>query len=94
MLICGDYLSLPSGYSGHSKAGLFVDVYSGFVWGYQLKVEPVTKTTVDCLLPIADRYITPDAFIADGRSHFSNGLVDQFFEDHGIKHITTPAYAP
>lgn len=30
--ICGDYISLPKGFSGHSKAGLFVDVYSGFVW--------------------------------------------------------------
>lgn len=93
-MICGDYLSLPSGFGGHSKVGLFVDVFSGFAWGYKLKVDPTAKNTIDCLTPITDRYVTPDTFMADGGTHFRNTAVDTFCEERGIKHITTPAYAP
>lgn len=32
-LISGDYLSLPTGKGGYKKVGLFVEVFSGFVWG-------------------------------------------------------------
>lgn len=34
-LVCGDYLSLPLGHRGFKQVGLYVDVYSGFVWGFK-----------------------------------------------------------
>jgi hypothetical protein len=30
----------------------------------------------------------------DGGSHFDNSEVDVFCDEHGVRHITTPAYAP
>lgn len=30
----------------------------------------------------------------DGGSHFNNSEVDAFCDEHGVRHITTPAYAP
>jgi transposase InsO family protein len=30
----------------------------------------------------------------DGGSHFDNSEVDAFCNEHGVRHITTPAYAP
>ena len=93
-LLCGDYLSLPKGRGGYNKVGLFVDVYSGFVWGYKLKTEPTAKCTNDCLEPIVDKLITPDMFMADGGTHFRGNEVKDFCAAWGIKHMTTPAYAP
>lgn len=93
-LICGDYLSLQTGHGGYKQVGLYVDVYSGFVWGFKLKTAGTAKSTMDSLSFIVDNYIVPDLFMADSGSHFRNHGVDDFCELHGIRHITTPSYAP
>lgn len=63
---CGDYLSLPLGHGGYKQVGLYVDVYSGFVWGSTLKNHGTAKSMIDHLLFIKDNYASPDSFMADG----------------------------
>lgn len=94
-MLCGDYLSMPKGKGAYFKVGFFVDVFSGFVWGYKLAKEPTTKCTVDCLTEISDKLITPNTFMADSGSHFNRShVMQEFCNERGIKHLTTPVYAP
>lgn len=48
-LVCGDYLSLPTGQGGFKQVGLYIDVYSGFIWATKLKSEGTAKSTIDSL---------------------------------------------
>jgi len=90
-LICGDYLSLPNGHGGFKQVGLYIDVYSGFVWGYKLKSAGTAKSTINSLQRIFHDYATPSTFMADGGSHFNNGDVQSFCSSNGVQHITTAA---
>jgi hypothetical protein len=65
-LVCGDYLSLPTGHGGFKQVGLYIDVYSGFIWGIKLKATGTAKSTIESLEHIITNYATPDAFMADG----------------------------
>jgi transposase InsO family protein len=93
-LICGDYMSLPSGHGGFKQVGLYVDVYSGFVWGTKLKSAGTAKSTINSLQRIFLDFATPSSFMADGGTHFNNGDVQSFCTENGVQHITTAAYAP
>jgi len=93
-LIAGDYLSLPLGKGGYKNVGLYIDVFSHFVWVSQLKVAGSAKTTTDSLEYIFDDFAIPDSFMADGGSHFRNNAVDAFCSSRGVKHITTASYSP
>lgn len=93
-LIAGDYLSLPLGKGGYKTVGLYIDTYSGFVWGSKLKQAGTGKSTINSLKNICMGYASPSTFMADGGSHFDNNEVDTFCEENNILHITTPAYAP
>jgi len=93
-LICGDYLSLPKGFGGYSEVRLYIDVYSGFIWGTKLKSKGMAKSTINSLEHIFYRYSIPSAFMADGGSHFKNGEVENFCALNNVKHITTATNAP
>src|SRR5215472_9317747 len=93
-LICADYLSLPKGRNGWKTVLLMIDTFSNFIWAYKLKTAGTGKSTVDGLKDICAKNRKPDAFMADGGSHFRNEEVSKFCEARGIQHITTPAYAP
>lgn len=77
-MVCGDYLSLPLGHGGYKQVGLYVDVYSGFVWATKLKSVGTAKSTIDSLSFIIDNYVTPDLFMADRGTHFRNKEVGVF----------------
>ncbi|CAK5263795.1 unnamed protein product, partial [Mycena citricolor] len=93
-LIAGDYLSLPDGKGGFKNVGLYVDVFSHFVWGTKLKSAGTAKTTIDSLSHIFHEHAVPDAFMADGGKHFRNDAVSDYCAANNVKHITTPAYSP
>ena len=93
-MIAGDYLSLPNGKGGFHTVGLYVDVFSQFVWGDKLKTAGTAKTTVKSLERIANDFAPPTAFMADGGRHFDAKEVDEWCESHQVEHITTPAYSP
>jgi transposase InsO family protein len=93
-LVAGDYLSLPAGKGGFKTVGLYIDTYSGFVWGTKLKTTGSSKSTVASLKRIFHDYATPKTFMSDGGSHFDNNEVDQFCDKEQVRHIVTPAYAP
>jgi transposase InsO family protein len=93
-LVAGDYLSLPVGKGGFKTVGLYIDTYSGFVWGTKLKTMGTGKTTIASLKRIFHDYAVPKSFMSDGGSHFNNNEVDQFCSGERVQHIVTPAYAP
>jgi transposase InsO family protein len=93
-LVAGDYLSLPVGKGGFKTVGLYIDTYSGFVWGTKLKTTGTGKTTIASLKRIFHDYAVPKSFMSDGGSHFNNNEVDQFCSGERVQHIVTPAYAP
>ena len=93
-LVTGDYLSLPTGRGGFKTVGLYIDTYSGFVWGTKLKTAGTSKSTIASLKRIFHDYATPKYFMSDGGSHFDNNEVDQFCTKEQVQHIITPAYAP
>ena len=93
-LIAGDYVSLPKGKGGYKTLGVYIDTYSNFVWVQKLKSAGTGKSTVDGLTTISEGYAPARIFMADGGSHFVNKEVEAYCEKKGIKHITTPSYAP
>jgi len=93
-LIAGDYLSLPVGKGGYKTVGLYIDVYSGFLWQTKLTKAGTGKSTVNSLQRIFHGHAIPDTVMFDGGSHFDNSEVNAFCDEHGVRHITTPAYAP
>jgi hypothetical protein len=72
-LLCGDYMSLPNGQGGFKQVGLYIDVYSGFVWGTILKSTGTAKSTINSLQKIFRDFAIPSSFMADGGTHFNNG---------------------
>jgi hypothetical protein len=46
-LIAGDYLSLSVGKGAYKNVGLYVDVFSHYVWVSKLKVAGSAKRTLD-----------------------------------------------
>lgn len=92
-LTAGDYVSLPEGIGNFHTLGVYVDMYSNFVWVSKIKSHATSKNTVTSLQRICLDYATPQAFMTDGGSHFKGEVVD-FCDENGIKHIVTPAYAP
>jgi transposase InsO family protein len=93
-LIAGDYLSLPVGKGGFKTVGLYIDVYSGFVWSSKLKTAGTGKSTVTSLKRLFHDYAVPKSFMSDGGSHFDNNEVDSYCNEERVQHIVTPAYAP
>lgn len=93
-LITGDYLTLPKGYGGYIKVGLYIDVYSNFTWGVMLKAEGKAKDTVKTLERIFREYATPESFMADGGGHFTGDEVKVFCASQNVTHITTPPRSP
>jgi transposase InsO family protein len=93
-LVAGDYLSLPTGKGGFKMVGLYIDTYSGFVWGTKLKTVGTSKATIASLKRIFHEYAVPKSFMSDGGSHFNNNEVDQLCKEEQVQHIVTPAYAP
>jgi transposase InsO family protein len=93
-LVAGDYLSLPVGKGGFKTVGLYIDTYSGFVWGTKFKTAGTSKSTITSLKRIFYDYAVPKSFMTDGGSHFDNNEVDQFCDKERVRHIVTPAYAP
>jgi transposase InsO family protein len=93
-LVAGDYLSLPLGKGGYKNVGLYVDVFSHHVWATKLKIAGSAKTTIESLRKIFQEFAVPEAFMADGGSHFKNHVVDEFCEANNVKHTTTPSYSP
>jgi RNase H-like domain found in reverse transcriptase/Integrase zinc binding domain/Reverse transcriptase (RNA-dependent DNA polymerase) len=69
-LVCGDYLSLPTGHGGYKQIGLYVDVYSGFVWATKLKAAGTAKSTISSLKRIFYDYAIPTVFMSDSSTHF------------------------
>jgi hypothetical protein len=87
-------VSLPKGKGGYKTLGVYIDTYSNFVWVQKLKSAGTGKSTVEGLTTISEGYVPARIFMADGGSHFVNKEVDTYCEKKGIKHITTPSYAP
>lgn len=77
-LVAGDYLLLPTRKGGFKTVGLYIDTYSGFIWGTKLKKAGTSKATITSLKKIFHDYATPRSFMSDGGSHFDNREVDQF----------------
>src|ERR1700736_2085829 len=93
-LLCGDYMSLPNGHGGFKQVGLYIDIYSGFIWGTKLKSTGTAKSTIGSLQKNFHDFATPSSFMADGGSHFSNGDVKSFCTSNRVQHMTTTAYSP
>jgi hypothetical protein len=91
--ICGDYLALSLGHSSFKHIGLYIYVYSGFVWGVKLKTAGTAKSTTSSLAHIFTNYATPDVFMADGGRHFNNDDVKPT-AIHTMLGITTATWAP
>ena len=87
-------MSLPNGQGGFKQVGLYIDVYSGFLWGTILKSAGTAKSTIDSLRKIFRGFAIPSLFMADGGTHFNSGDVKSFCSANGVQHITTAAYAP
>ena len=79
---------------GFKTVRLYVDTYSGFVWGTRIKTAGSSKSTIASLKWIFYDYATPKTFMSDGGSHFDNNEVDQFCDKEQVQRIVTPAYAP
>ena len=93
-LVSGNYLSLPSGFNGYSEALLFIDIYSGFVWGTMLKKTGDAESTINGLGHIVNKFATPASFMADRGRHFDNLAVWAYCKSKSINTITTPEYSP
>jgi transposase InsO family protein len=93
-LVAGDYLSLPTGKGGFKTVGLYIDTYSGFVWGTKIKTVGTSKSTIASLKHIFYNYAIPTSFMSDGGSHFNNNEVNKFCKGERVQRIITPAYAP
>ncbi|ESK88378.1 retrotransposon tca3 polyprotein [Moniliophthora roreri MCA 2997] len=52
------------------------------------------KTTILSMEHICTDWKSPETFITDNGMHFKNKEVAEFCKNKGIKHHTTPAYAP
>ena len=86
-------MSLLNGQGGFKQVGLYIDVYSGFVWGMVLKSAGIAKSTINSLQKIFRDFAIPSSFMADGGTHFNSGDVKSFCSANGVQHITTAAYA-
>ena len=87
-------LKCPKGFGRYTKIGLFINMYSGFIWGVRLKSKGTARSTVNALEQIFYDYCIPSTFMVDGGSHFNNGEVLDFCELNRVKHIITAANAP
>ena len=87
-------MSMSNGHGGYKQVRLYIDVYSGFVWGTKLKSAGTGKSTISSLQWIFHEYATPSTFMADGGSHFNNSDIKSFCTSNGVQHMTTAAYAP
>ena len=74
-LMVGDYLSMPTWKGGYHTIGLYLDMFSQHVWAFKYKTAGTAKTTVDAIRTISNNFITPEAFMTDGGSHFNNTAV-------------------
>ena len=93
-LLVGDYLTLPEGKGGFFQVGLYLDTCTQHVWGYMFKTHGSGKTTLKSLKDIAYNFTTPETFMTDGGTHFTNHEVTEFCDASGIKTHVAPAYSP
>jgi transposase InsO family protein len=85
---------MPIGKGGYHTIGLYLDTFSQHIWAFKYKSVGTAKTTVDALNTIGKHFVTPEAFMTDGGSHFNNAAVREFCDANGCKHHVTPAYSP
>jgi hypothetical protein len=93
-LLVGDYLSLPKGKGGYSTLGVYLDTFSQHIWVFKYKTAGSAKTTIDSLMSIANAFIVPETFMADGGKHFNNDAVREFCTSRACKLHTVAAYSP
>ncbi|KAG8723900.1 hypothetical protein FRC09_001303 [Ceratobasidium sp. 395] len=93
-LICGDYLSLPTGLGGFKTVLLLIDVYSRFIFGFMTRNSGTGTFTVECLEKVGSHTMTPVSFMSDNGSHFDCKEVEDWAALNQVKVIHPPPYTP
>ncbi|CAK5275949.1 unnamed protein product [Mycena citricolor] len=93
-LIVGDYLSMPDGKGGFKTIGLFLDVFSQFVWGFKLKESGSAKSTTAALEHIFSKFHSAEVFMSDNGSHFANKDVEALCKRRRVRFHKVAAYSP
>lgn len=92
--VAGDYISLPTSGGGITTLGVYLDIYSQYVWVFPYAKAPTGTDTVNALRHIGQMFAAPETFISDGGSHFNNYEVRKFCESTGTKAHVVSSYAP
>ena len=85
---------MPTGKGGFHTFGLYMDVYSQKVFGFQFTTYGTTTTTTASLEKIRQTYCVPEVFMADGGSRFSGCDIADWCEVHGSRYHQVTAYSP
>ncbi|KAF8715671.1 hypothetical protein RHS02_09979, partial [Rhizoctonia solani] len=93
-LICGDYLSLPTGTGGFKTVLLVIDVYSRFTFGFATRDAGTGAFTVKCLDKLCDTFMIPGSFMSDNGSHFDCHEVNEWADNQGVSIIHSPPHSP
>jgi transposase InsO family protein len=93
-MIAADYLKLPRGIGGFSKALVFVDFFTQYIWGVILKRSGTGAFSANALRTICLQWQAPRRWLSDGGSHFKGPEMSTLLKDFNIEHEVTPAYSP
>ena len=71
-LLVSDYLSLPAGKGGFKTLGVFLNIFSKYIWTFKFKTAGSAKTTIDALQHIFQNFTASETFMTDGTMHYAH----------------------
>lgn len=83
-LIAMDYMHLPPGKGGFSKALVAVDYMTRWVWGFMIRGNPTSASSAKAVRSICEGYCPLKALLSDNASHFKGEEMRSVCEKFGI----------